>query len=142
MDSFSYTLDGFPLLADLSADDVRRLIEGAPRYDVPHGDVLFRQGERCASLHLIVKGQIKLFVQTARGDEKVIALVSAPGSLGEMALLLRRPYVMTAEATADSHVVELPGDTVLSHLHSNVNFMRSVLQAICTRLNQRTRDLE
>ena len=139
---YERALGDLALLAGLDADAIAHLLQGAARYDLPRGGVLFRQGARCAGLHLIVKGQVKLSVQTARGDEKVIALVSAPGSFGEVALLLCKPYAMTAEVIADAHFIELAAETVLERLQSSPGFMRSMLMEICSRLNQRTSDLE
>ena len=135
-------LTEFPLLAELKRDEVRRLARGAVQYDLPRGRVLFRQGEACSALHLIVSGQVKLYVQTARGDEKVMELTGAGGSLGEMALLMRQPYMMTAEVIVDSCFIELGMEAVLALLTNNVNFLRCMLREVCRRLSQRTRDLE
>jgi CRP-like cAMP-binding protein len=139
---FDIKLADFALLSGLSGEQATRLLQGAPSYDLPRGSVLFRQGGPCSGLHLIVKGQVKLSVQTARGDEKVIAFVGAPGSLGEVALLLRQPYAMTAELLTDSRFIELATDIVLYQLQNNAIFMRSMLQEICSRLSERTHDLE
>ncbi len=135
-------LGDFPLFADLKRNEIKRLARGAVSYELPRGRVLFHQGEACAALHLIVSGQVKLSVQTARGDEKVIELVDAGGSLGEVALLMKQPYIMTAEVIADARFVELGRDAVLGQLAHNVNFLRCILGEVCRRLNQRTRDLE
>lgn len=136
------TLGNFALLADLKRDEIARLASGAIRYDLPRGRVLYRQGEPCSGLHLLMSGQVKLYVQTARGDEKVIELVGAGGSLGEVALFMNQPYRMTAEVISDATVIELGVEAVMEQLAQNANFLRCVLREVCQRLARRTRDLE
>jgi CRP-like cAMP-binding protein len=130
------------LLDGLSGEEVRQLARGATRFDALRGEVLFRQGEPCAGLLLLLDGQVKLAVHTARGHERVIELVGAPGSLGEMALLLKQPYRTTAEVISGSTLVALGTEAVLEQITHNTRFLRNLLREVCRRLNQRTRDLE
>jgi CRP-like cAMP-binding protein len=135
-------LCNFPLLAELDRGAIRLLARAAVRYDLPHGRVLFRQGAPCAGIHLVAGGQIKLSIQTAHGSEKVIELVGAGRSLGELALLTSQRYLMSAEAVADSTIVQLGAGPVFEELAQNGQFLRSILREVCTRLTRRTRDLE
>ena len=135
-------LAGLPLFAGMGDADVVRLACFATEIRVPRATVIFRQGENCGGLHFVVEGQIKLTLQNARGDEKVIDLVGPGSSFGETALFLGEPYREVAETIADSVLVQLGRDAVLEEIRRNAGFSRRALEAVCRRLVQRTRDLE
>lgn len=131
-----------PLFAGMGDADVRRLARFATEVRVPRDTVIFRQGEGCGGLHFVVEGQIKLTLQNARGDEKVIDLLGPGSSFGETALFLGEPHREVAEAIADSVLVHLGRDTVLEETRRNAGFSGRALEAVCRRLVQRTCDLE
>ena len=135
-------LSNFPLLAELDSVVLRKLTRSAQRYDLPHGQSLFRQGTACPGLHLVASGRIKLSIQAEHGSERVIDLVGPGESLGELALLMSQPYMMSAEAVADSSIVQLAADAVFDQIQHNRKFLRSLLREVCVRLNRRNRDLE
>ncbi len=135
-------LAGLPLFAGMGEADVRRLARSATEVRVPRDTVIFRQGEGCGGLLFVVEGQIKLTLQNARGDEKVIDLMGPGSSFGETALFLGEPHCEVAEAIADSVLVQLGRDAVLEEIRRNAGFSGRALEAVCRRLAQRTRDLE
>lgn len=135
-------LAGMSLFTGLVEAEVRRWAGLATEFRVPRGAVVFRHGEPCTGLHVVVEGQIKLALQNARGDEKVIDLVGPGSSFGETALLLGEPYAMAAEAIADSVLIQFGRDAVLEEIQRNAGFSGRMLQAVCRRLAQRTQDLE
>jgi CRP-like cAMP-binding protein len=135
-------LAGMPLFNGLGDTEVRRWAGLATESWVPRGAVVFRQGERCTGLHVVVEGQVKLALQNARGDEKVIELAGPGSSFGETALLLGEPHAMIAEAIADTVLLQLGRDAVLEEIQRSSVFSGRMLQAVCRRLAQRTQDLE
>jgi CRP-like cAMP-binding protein len=137
-DSTERLLARLPLFAGLGDAEVRRLARSATEVRVPRDTVIFRQGESCSGLHFVVEGQIKLTLQNARGDEKVIDLVGPGSSFGETALFLGEPHCEVAESV----LVQLGRDAVLEEIQRNAGFSRRALEAVCRRLAQRTRDLE
>lgn len=135
-------LAGMPLFAGLGDAEVRRWASLATEFRVPRGAVVFRQGEPCTGLHVVVEGQIKLALQNARGDEKVVDLVGPGSSFGETALFLGEPHDMLAEAISDSVLIQFAREAVLEEIRRNAGFSGRMLRAVCRRLAQRTQDLE
>jgi CRP/FNR family transcriptional regulator, dissimilatory nitrate respiration regulator len=138
----THFLGSLPLFRDLGSAEVERLAHGGTEIATKRGHAIFRQGEPSKGLHLVVRGQVKLSLQTARGNEKVIELIGPGASFGEVALFLGEPYIMSADAIADSSLVLLGREVVLDEIRRNAGFSRRMLKEVCRRLSQRTRDLE
>jgi len=141
-DSTERLLAGLAMFAGMESAEVRRWASLATEFRVPRGAVVYRQGEPCTGLHIVVEGQIKLALQNARGDEKVVDLVGPGSSFGETALFLGEPHDMLAEAISDSVLIQFAREAVLEEIQRNAGFSGRMLQAVCRSLAQRTQDLE
>lgn len=135
-------LERLPLFEDLGAEAISRLARDAAQVPRPEGSVIFRQGDTPAALCIIVYGQVKLSLQTARGDEKVIELIDRGACFGAVPLFLGKRYALTAETIADSMLVHLSKNAVLEEVERNPRFSSRMLREVCDRLQQRTRYFE
>jgi CRP-like cAMP-binding protein len=135
-------LGRLPLFEGLDRDTMIRLDRGAAEVRLPAGSIVFRQGDTPAALYIIIDGHVKLSLQTARGDEKVIELVGRDENFGAVALFLGTRQTLTAETIADSMLVQLGKNTLLDELERNPAFSCRMLREVCQRLQQRTRDFE
>jgi len=77
----------WPLLADLPADDVRRLLAIARRRAFGKGEVVFHRDDPADSLHLVVRGRFGARVLTPLGDSVLVDVLGPGQSFGELALL-------------------------------------------------------
>jgi CRP-like cAMP-binding protein len=75
------------LLADLPAEDVRRLLAIARRRTFARGEVVFHRDDPADSLHLIVRGRFGARVLTPLGDQVLLDVLGPGESFGELALL-------------------------------------------------------
>lgn len=135
-------LHRLPLFEGVDRETIMRLARGASEVKVPAGSVVFRQGDAPVSIYIIVAGQVKLSLQTARGDEKVIELIGRDENFGAVAVFLGERQTLTAETIADSTLVQLCKNRVLEELEHNPTFSCRMLREVCQRLEQRTRDFE
>jgi CRP/FNR family transcriptional regulator, dissimilatory nitrate respiration regulator len=69
-------LSVLPLFNDLSPEELTHVAEGCVLRRLGRGDMVFRTGERCEEFHVVVTGQVKLFVLSANGQEKVVELLT------------------------------------------------------------------
>ena len=65
-------------------------------------DMVFRMGDRCDEFHVVVTGQVKLFVMSPASQEKVVELISAGQSLAEAIMFTDRPYILSAQTLTDT----------------------------------------
>ena len=129
------------LLAGLDRRTIDRLAAKASVSDMPRGNSIFRQGDPCSALHIVMRGQVKLTLGTPAGGEKVIELLESGASFGEAALVLGKPHQVSAETVADAVLLRLPRAAILQELGSNAAFSSQVIRQLCVRLYQRTREL-
>lgn len=135
-------LERLPLFEELTSDALARLVSGATEVKVPTGRIVFRHGDPPAALHIIIEGQVKLSLHSARGDEKVIELVGRGDNFGAVPMLLGERHMLTAETIADSVLLNVGRNAVVEELQRNPEFSRRMLREVCQRLQQRTRDFE
>lgn len=135
-------LQRLPLFKELDDEAITRLARGAVEVSMPASSVVFRQGDAPAAVYIIVEGQVKLSLQTARGDEKVIELIGRGENFGTVPVLLGERHALRAETIADSLLLPLGRNAVLEEIECNPEFSCRMLRDVCQRLQQRTRDFE
>lgn len=133
-------LERFPLFQDLDSEAIARLARGAVEFVLPEESIVFRQSDIPSGIYCIVDGQVKLSLQTAKGDEKVIELLGPGESFGAVPVFLGEQQSLTAGTAADSVLVHVGKTAVLEELERNPSFSRRMLREVCLRLQQRTRD--
>ncbi len=129
---FLRSLPRFKALDDCA---LARLAAGVTGVDVPKGTVLLRRGDPCIGFHVVVFGQIKVSLQTPKGDEKVVDLLGRGQSFGESDMFLNRPYRVIAEALTDTKVLHLPKATVVAEIDRNPMFAHSIITGLSQHLN-------
>jgi CRP-like cAMP-binding protein len=131
-----------PQFKELGRVGIARIAAAATERIFPRRTIIFRRGGLCAGLHVVVSGQVKLSVHTARGDETLVDLVSSGMSIGEEAIFLGKSHFVTAETVTETRVIYLTTRAVMEEIRQNHHFSRCLLSVLSRRLYERTRDLE
>ncbi|MGZ8153949.1 MAG: Crp/Fnr family transcriptional regulator [Burkholderiales bacterium] len=135
-------LASLPLFETLEPGALARLAAGITAADAPKGTVIVRRGDPCVGFHVVVFGRVKLCLQTQRGDEKVVDLLTRGQSFGESAMFLNRAYRITAEALVDSKLLHLPRQTVMSEIERDATFAQHIIDGLSLRLSHLIGDVE
>ncbi len=143
-------LRGLNLFRDVPEAALARLALSARRIHLARGNELFRSGEVSEGLHVVSKGQIKVYARADNGQEKVIEVVSAPACLGGSLLLadvtgqggaaLR--HVSHAAALTEAHLLLLPRAELMAELQADPRLAVCLLAEVSGRLNRLVRDIE
>jgi CRP-like cAMP-binding protein len=96
--------------------------------------LIFRRGDGCRGLYIVITGHVKLALQAAQGSEKIVELVGPGGTFGETAVFLDRPYLYTASTLADTRLAQVSKATVLAELERTPRFTRAMIGSLCHRL--------
>lgn len=135
-------LVNLPLFSDLTSDEIKLIAGGTRRIYATKGDMLFTRGDRCEGFHVILYGQVKLFVTSPQGSEKVIELMGPGVSFGEAILFMDSPYVISAQALKDSLLLHVSKSMVFAEIERDPRFARRLLAGMSRKLHQLVRDVE
>jgi CRP/FNR family transcriptional regulator len=91
-------LSEIALFAALSGSEIQGLAQRAVEKRFAADEVLFREGEECAGIFLIVQGTVKIFRTSAGGREVMLSIESAPASVAELPLFDGGPYPASVRA--------------------------------------------
>ena len=135
-------LVNLPLFSDLTPEEIQRIAHGTRRIYASKGETLFSRGDRCEGFHVVLYGQVKLFVTSPQGSEKVIEIMGPGISFGEAILFMDMPYVVSAQALKDSLLLHVSKSIVFEEIDRDPRFSRRLLAGMSRKLHQLVRDVE
>lgn len=131
-----------PLFGDLDPSETARLAAGCQLRRFERGELVFRQGEPCGGFHVVVTGQVKLFVLSPTGQEKVIELIAPGHSFGEALMFLGKPYVVSAQALSDVLLLMVGREAVFDEVQRDPRFALRMLAGLSRRLHGLVHDVQ
>ncbi len=135
-------LANLPLFKELAPGEIDRIATGTTELHVPRGEILFNKGDPCTGFHLVIYGQVKLSFVTQQGSEKVVEIVGPGVSFGEALMFMEKPYVVMAQALADSMVLHVSKEAVFEGLEHDPGFAKRMLAGLSRRLHGLIGDVE
>lgn len=131
-----------PLFCDVTPEELARVAAGTTELRLERGRQVFARGDACHGFHVVIYGQVKLFFTSPTGDEKVVELIAPGQSFGEALMFMGRPYIVGAQAVADTMLLHVAKDAVLHELENNPLFARRMLAGLSRRLHSLISDVE
>lgn len=131
-----------PLFSNMRDEELQRLATGCQLRRVERGKVIFRTGDPCHEFHVNVLGQVKLFVISPTGTEKVVELVGPGNSFAEAVMFMGVPYVVSAQTLTDSLILSIEKDVVLREIGASPEFALRMLAGLSRRLHGLIKDVE
>jgi CRP-like cAMP-binding protein len=125
-------LSVLPLFNDLKPDELHQVAAGSTLRRFTRGDMVFRVGDACNEFHVVVTGQVKLFVLSPTGQEKVVELIGAGQSLAEAIMFADRPYFLSAQAK----------QAVINEIARDHRFALRMLAGLSRRMHGLVHDVE
>lgn len=135
-------LSELPMFAALSESELDRLAAATAQQRAAAGSRLFRRGDPCNGFHVVVRGRVKLVLETAEGAEKVVEICGPGTSFGEAVMFLQKPYYVSAELLEDSLLLHIGKSAVFAEIDQNPDFARRMLGGLSARLHRLVGDLE
>jgi len=135
-------LSVLPLFNDLQPHELQRLATGCTLTRLQRGDMVFRVGEPCEAFHVAITGQVKLFVLSPSGQEKVIEIVAPGQSFAEALMFTDSRYILNAQALTDGLLLSIGKQAVVGEISRDPRFSLRMLAGISRRLHGLVRDVE
>ncbi|WP_153504998.1 Crp/Fnr family transcriptional regulator [Cumulibacter manganitolerans] len=123
-----------PIFATLSEDDRHRVAAVARTRYYDRQQRIFAPGDH-PGLHIVHRGQVKLYRLTDSGAEQLVRIVGPGDFLGETALLTTVEADDFAEAVQPSEVCSISRDDITALLERSPDVALDLLKAVAGRLH-------
>ena len=135
-------LGTLPLFSDMREDELKRLAEGCSLVRLERAKPVFRMGEPCEEFYVVVLGQVKLFVISSTGVEKVIELCGPGRSFAEAVMFLDAPYIVSSQTLSDTLLLRIDKTAVLREIQNDWRFSMRMMAGLSRRLHGLIKDVE
>jgi len=126
----------------LESDEIARLARGSREITATRGDILFHKGDAPTGFYLIVYGQVKLAFTSPQGGEKVVDIVGQGQTFGEAVMFMDKPFMVYAQALADSLLLHISKTAILDELDKDPKLGRKMIAGLSMRLHHLINDVE
>jgi CRP-like cAMP-binding protein len=99
------TLRKNDLFADLSSEDLDRIVQTGRFLQREAGDYLFHQGEAARYMYLLVEGRLKLIQLTPEGQQVIVRYIGPGETFAILAVLRQVNYPVAAQVVQDATVM-------------------------------------
>jgi CRP-like cAMP-binding protein len=114
----------------LDADALGTMIAGRRMLRAARGEILAHRDAPAEGMHVVLEGEVKRFLLSASGSERIVMLAGPGECFGEEAALLGRPYLVSAQATRASALLLIR----TPQLQAAMNRCAAFAEAITMRL--------
>jgi CRP-like cAMP-binding protein len=123
-------------------DQLQRLASTAKQLSLSRKERLAAKGDRVEALHVVISGQVRLFIPLSNGAERVISLVERGESFGEPCLIQGEPCPYDVVAGKDSHLLAIDALSYRRELRQSPSLAERTLSLVSQRLLHTLRDIE
>ena len=131
-----------PLFNSLGDDELARLARGTRELTAARGEILFHKGDAPSGFYLILDGQVKLALTSARGNEKVVDVIGSGQTFGDAVMFMDATHVVFAQALVETRLLLISRAVLLGELEKDPQLARKMLAALSMRLHHLIADVE
>lgn len=135
-------LSKLALFNEMGSLELDRIALGTTEIHIQRGETLFQRGDVCNGFHTVIYGQVKLAFTSSQGSEKIVEIIGPGHSFGEAIMFMDKPYIVAAQALADTLLLHIAKSAVLSELERDPLFARKMLAGLSRRLHGLICDVE
>ena len=134
-------LANLPMFSEMGTAELDRIAAATVPLHFDKGSAIVQCGDPVTGFHVVVYGQVKLAFTSPQGVEKVVEIIRPGQTFGEALMFLDKPYIVFAQALADSLLLHVAKHAVLGELGPNP-FGRRLIAGLARRLHGLVRDVE
>ena len=130
------------LFEALSEDQLERLLQSARMQHFKARETVFEAHQPAKRFYLLWHGQVKLFMVSADGDEKVMEIVYPPQTFAEAIMFMqKRVYPLNAQTVSSSELIGFDMKLFLDILQDSQETCFRVMANMSRRLHTRIDDI-
>ncbi len=121
-------LQNVDIFNHVTTEDLAYIASIAKELQLPEGATIFKQDQPADSMYVIVGGRVRL-----HKNEQEILVAGEQEAFGTWALFDTEPYIMTATAVEDVHLLQIDQDGFYDLLSDHVEITQSIFKALVQR---------
>jgi CRP-like cAMP-binding protein len=125
-----------PILSGLSDEDLSRLAALAVERSFAENEFIFWEGDAPGWFYIVSVGQVKVLKHSFQGRDFIVAFFGPGEMFGEVAVFENKPYPASAQAIAESRVVGIKRDDLLSFLAGHPQVALRIISVLSSRLRE------
>jgi CRP/FNR family transcriptional regulator len=122
------------VFASLSAHDLRTLAATAREQSYRAREYVFTEGDPAQWFCIVRSGHVKVARETRGGKTVVLDLLGPGEPFGGVAVIERRPYPASAQATEPSVIVKIPQEAIVAVTERDPSLIREIALMMGRRL--------
>jgi CRP-like cAMP-binding protein len=122
------------VFAAVPAREIEALAAVARQDSYRAREYIFAEGDPATWFCVVRSGHVKIFRQSRAGKDVVLELLGPGEPFGGVAVIERRPYPASAQATEPAVVVKIPADPVITLSERQPSIIREMAMMIGRRL--------
>src|SRR5262245_15203372 len=127
-------LRSHPIFAGLPATDLAALVASAREQRLQAREPIFAEGDPALWFCFVVEGRVRIFRQSKAGKDVVLELLGPREPFGGVAVIERRPYPASAQATEPTTILKIPQSVIVSMTERHASIVREMALMIGRRL--------
>lgn len=131
-----------PLFRGLAPDALQKLLGQCQPRNFGKGEMLFHRGDPAECFYIIFDGWVKVFRETAAGDEAVIGVFSGGETVAEAAAFLAVGYPASAQVVDDSYVLPVLSGPFRRNLESMPDISLNMLASMARHMHHLVMEVE
>lgn len=129
-------LRSLPLFSGLSEGALEAVADRTVLRSFPRERIVFRRGETCHGLYVVVEGRVRIYRASPDGREQVLHTEGPGEALAELPLFDGGPYPASARAVEDSRLLFLPLEAFQWLYQNNPEIADAVIRNLGRRLRR------
>lgn len=127
-------LNEIPLFEGLPEPQLAELLSLTHEFTYPRGSIITSQGELSNSLHIILEGRLKVFVNGSEGKQVVLSFLTTGDFVGELSLLDNEPRSASVLAVAKTRTLMLTQEAFNRFVDNHPETLLPMLRVLAKRL--------
>ena len=131
------------LLGELNDEQLDKIKKTLRVINLADGEHLFEQGQTADRFYQVISGQIKLYLISLEGSERVIEVMQEGQTFAEAVIFMEeRCYPVNSESIGKSELLAFDSDTFLNILAESKGACFRLLSDMSKRLHQRLNEID
>jgi len=135
-------ISSLPLFAGLTREVLDKFVGSARPRDFTKGHMLFHRDDPADCFFIILDGWIKVFRETAAGDEAVLGVFTRGETVAEAAAFLEHGYPASAQVVEDSRVLPVLIGPFRHHLEAQPEICMNMLASMSRHMHHFVMEVE